>query len=104
MQTRIINRGTDIPDGLHAHIENSMQKLGRCYDGIYDARVVLAGPSGAEAAKLAEVTLSVKRGQLKAQQAASSHQDAVAGCVRQLRRQVLRYKDRLRSRTQVRHR
>lgn len=104
MQTRIVTRGTDIPDGLHAHILHSVQKLGRCYDGIYDARVVLGGSDDAAAPKHAEVTLSVRRGRLHAEEAGSTHLDAVNACVRRLRRQVLRYKSRLRSTKQDRHR
>ncbi|MDX1531743.1 MAG: ribosome-associated translation inhibitor RaiA [Rhodothermales bacterium] len=96
MQTRITARRSDIPDGLRAHIEQSVSKLDRYYDGIYDAHVVLTDGDGGRG-KAAEVTVNVRRQTLKAQNAAPTHEEAITGCVRELRRQVLRYKDRLRS-------
>jgi putative sigma-54 modulation protein len=105
MQTHIIARHTDVPDGLRAHIKTSVDKLGRFYGGIQKAHVVLNGAEvKAGAGKTAEVSLTLRRHQLRAQQSASTHQEAITGCVRQLRRQVLRYKDQARSTKQDRHR
>jgi len=103
MQTHIIARHTAVPDGLRAHIETSVDKLGRFYNGIQKAQVVLNGAE-LRAGKTAEVSLTLRRHQLRAQQAASTHEEAVSGCVRQLRRQVLRFKDQTRSTKQDRHR
>lgn len=103
MQTRITARHTTLTDGLRGHIEHSVNKLGRYYDGIHDAHVILDGHDQG-ISKTAEVKLSVYRRTLTAQEAAPTYQKAVTSCVRQLRRQVLRYKDRLRSTTQDVHR
>lgn len=102
MQTRITARHTTLNDGLRGHIESSVNKLGRYYDGIHDAHVVLDGQAGVS--KTAEVKLHVYRRTLTAQHAAPTYQEAVTSCVRQLRRQVLRYKGRLRSTDQDVHR
>lgn len=102
MQTRITARHATLTDGLRGHIESSVNKLGRYYNGIHDAHVVLDGQDGIS--KTAEVKLHVYRRTLTAQDAAATHQEAVTGCVRQLRRQVLRYKDRVRNTSQDVHR
>lgn len=103
MQTRITARHTELPDGLRAHIEHSVSKLGRYYDGIHDAHVVLDGHDSSSPGKQAEVKLNVYRQTLTARDAASTYQEAVNGCVRQLRRQVLRYKGKVRSTDQDVH-
>jgi putative sigma-54 modulation protein len=104
MQTRITARHVDVSNGLRAHIENSMSRLGRYYNGIHGAHIVLDGCETRVAGKSAEVTVSVRQNLLRAQQEAESHEEAVNRCVRQLRRQVLRYKNRVRSTNQHRHR
>ncbi len=103
MQTRITARRADLPDSLRAHIEQSVSKLDRYYDGIHDAHVVLDGQE-AGAAKQAEVKVSVSRRILSARDVAPTYQEAVSGCVRQLRRQVLRYKDGVRDTSKDVHR
>jgi putative sigma-54 modulation protein len=97
MQTRITARHTELSDGLRAHIESSLNKLDRYYDGIYDAHVVLDGHATTTTGKKAEVKVHLYRRTLTAQDAGVTYQDAVNGCVRQLRRQVLRYKGKIRS-------
>jgi len=104
MQTRITARGFDVSDGLRTHIEGSVERLERYFDGIHDAHVILNGHGAPGEEKMAEITVQVPRGQLRAAGAAATHKDAVTGAVRQIRRQVLRYKDRVRSRRSVRHR
>ena len=95
MQTHITARHTTLTDSLRGHIEHSVNKLDRYYNGIHDAHVVLNGDAGVS--KTAEVKLNVYRRTLTAQNDAPTYQEAVSGCVRQLRRQVLRYKDTMRS-------
>lgn len=94
MPTRIAAPHVEVNDGLRAHIERSVDKLEKYYNGIYDARVTLNGSEGPQAS--AEITLNVYRQTLAARETAPTHREAVDECVRQLRRQVLRYKDRLR--------
>ena len=97
MQTRITARHGEAPDGLRAHIEQALGKLERVFDGIHGARVVLDGAPGPAADKQAEIALTLRRQTLTARGAAPSHHEAVDACVRQLRRQVSRYKEKLRS-------
>lgn len=103
MSTRITARHTDLSDGLRAHIEQSVSKLDRYYDGIHDAHVILNGKDSNDLGKKAEVKVSVYRRTLTAQDDGTTYQDAVNGCVRQLRRQVLRYKGKIRSTDQHVH-
>lgn len=95
MQTRITARHTTLTDGLRGHIEQSVGKLHRYYNGIHDAHVILNGDAGVS--KTAEVKVNVYRRTLTAQDDAPTYQEAVTGCIRQLRRQVIRFKDRTRS-------
>jgi len=97
MPTRITARNTDLSDGLRAHIEQTVSKLDRYYDGIHDAHVILEGQESSDANKKAEVKVNVSRRVLSAQDAGPTYKEAVNGCVRQLRRQVLRYKEKIRS-------
>lgn len=103
MPTRITARHTELSDGLRAHIEKTVSKLDRYYDGIHDAHVVLDGQDSDNLGKKAEVKVHVYRRTLTAQDAGSTYQDAVTGCVRQLRRQVLRYKGKIRSKDKDSH-
>ncbi len=98
MQTRITARHFDASNGLRTHVKESLSKLERYYDGIYDAHVILEDNPSPEAAKRAEIALNVYRQTLTATDTAPSHKAAVDGCVRQLKRQVVRYKDKLRDR------
>jgi len=104
MNTRITARRSDVSDGLRAHIENSMTKLGRYYDGIHNAHVVLDDHGTVGEGKSAEITVTVSRQLLRAQRSGTSHQQAVSSCMRQLKRQVMRYKSKVRSTDQDRHR
>ncbi len=104
MQTRITARHTDLSDGLRAHIEQSVSKLDRYYDGIHDAHVILDGHEAGRSGKRAEVKVHVSRRTLTAQDAAPTYREAVSGCVRQLRRQVLRYKEGVRDTSKNVHR
>ncbi len=96
MQTRITARHFDASLGLRTHVEESLAKLERFYDRIYDAHVILEDHPSPEAEKRAEIALNVYRRTLTASDTAPSHRAAVDGCVRQLKRQVVRYKEKLR--------
>ena len=96
MQTRITAHQTDANDGLRAYVEQSVSKLGRYYDGIHDVHVILKDNASPASDKRAEIALNVYRQTLTASDTAPTHEAAVDGCVRQLRRQVSRYKSRLR--------
>ncbi|NNF59511.1 MAG: ribosome-associated translation inhibitor RaiA [Rhodothermaceae bacterium] len=96
MQTRITAHQTTATDQLRAYAEQSVSKLNRYYDGIHDVHVVLKDDPSPTADKRAEIALHVYRQTLNASDSAPTHEAAIDGCVRQLRRQVSRYKDRLR--------
>jgi putative sigma-54 modulation protein len=97
MQTRITARHCEASDGLRAHITNQLGKLERVYDRIHDAHVILRDDPSPAADKRVEIALNVYRQTLKATDMAPTHAAAVDGCVRQLRRQVSRYKGKGRS-------
>ena len=94
MPTRIHARQFEAPDALRNHVLQQVGSLDKIYNGIHDARVVLA--EEADDSKRADVAIQVYRQTLTAQQTAATHELAVSECVRQLRRQVLRYKSQLR--------
>jgi putative sigma-54 modulation protein len=96
MQTRITARHFAASDGLRSHVARSLGKLERYFDRIHDAHVILhdAPPTDSRA----EIALSAPRQTFSAAYAAPTVEAAVDGCVRQLRRQVVRHKDRLRRR------
>jgi putative sigma-54 modulation protein len=96
MQTRITARHCEASDGLRAHIESQLGKLERVFDRIHDAHVILQEDPSPAADKRAEIALSVHRQTLKAADTGPTHTAAVDGCVRQLRRQVSRYKSKVR--------
>lgn len=97
MQTRITARHCEASDGLRAHIENQLGKLERVYDRIHGAHVVLQEDPSPASDKRVEIALNVYRQTLKASDSAPTHTAAVDGCVRQLRRQVTRYKGKART-------
>ncbi|MDX1418479.1 MAG: ribosome-associated translation inhibitor RaiA [Rubricoccaceae bacterium] len=98
MQTRITARHGETSDGLRAHIETQLSKLTRVYDRIHGAHVVLQDDPSPSADKRVEIALNVYRQTLKASDTGPTHAAAVDGCVRQLRRQVTRYKGKVRNR------
>lgn len=93
MPTRIHARQFEAPDALRTHVLQQVESLEKVYNGIHDARVVL---EDADQEKRADVAIQVYRQTLTAHHTAPSHEAAVAGCVKQLRRRVLRYKNQLR--------
>ena len=104
MQTQITARGFDTSDTLRDHVIASLTKLDRLYNGIQDARVTLSTSDAGQYQKKAEVALNLRQQTLTVSSTGKRHEDAVADCVRQLRRQVIRHKDRVRSVKQDRHR
>jgi len=103
MPTRITARNATLSDRLREHIEQSISKLDRYYDGIHDAHVILDGKESSNVNKKAEIKVNVSRRVLSAQDAGQTYQEAINGCVRQLRRQVLRYKEKIRSKDKDSH-
>jgi putative sigma-54 modulation protein len=96
MQTRITARHFEASDGLRSHVADELGKLGRYFDRIHDAHVILLDAPAADSR--AEIALNAPHQTFTAAHAAPTIEAAVDGCVRQLRRQVGRHKDRLRRR------
>ncbi|QXD14388.1 ribosome-associated translation inhibitor RaiA [Rhodocaloribacter litoris] len=94
MQTQITARHFHAPSELQQHIKERLAWLERYYDGITDAHVVLT--NGQVGDRQAEIILNVYRQQLTARETATTHAEAVDRCTEQLRRQLLRYKEKLR--------
>ena len=97
MRTEITFRHFESVPKLREHASKGLQKLSRYYDGITDARVVLDIESADLELKSVEISLGVYRRRLTASEAASTHEEAINKCVAHLRRQIIRYKDKLRS-------
>ena len=104
MDTRITTRRFDLSDKLRTHIETTASKLSRYFDNIQDIHFVLEDHETRVDGKKAEVTLSLPGGILRAEHSSSTHRESVSECARQLRRQVIRHKDRMTSVDQDRHR
>ena len=97
MQTQITARHFDADDTLKEYASKKLAKLERYYDGITEARVVLGEDGGAGSSKSAEIIVRVYQQTLSAAAEGASHEDAIDQCVDALRRQVKKYKAKLRS-------
>jgi ribosomal subunit interface protein len=94
MQTRITARHFQASDGLRSYIARSLGRLERYYDRGGRAHVVLTDGRAETADKKVEIALSAPRQTFTSAYTADTHEAAVDGCVRQLRRQAVRYKER----------
>jgi putative sigma-54 modulation protein len=92
MQIQMTARHFDASPALQTRVAERMQKLERYYDGILGANVVLTR----KPEKAAEISVNVYRQTLTARTTRETHEDAVDECVEHLRRQLLRYKAKLR--------
>lgn len=78
-------------------IEQKLQKMDKYFDRIIEARVTLKlENSGQVKDKIAELSLSVPGETLFVSESAKTFESSVDSAVATMRRQLLRYKDRLR--------
>ena len=84
------------PD-LRDHAIKGIKKLSKYYDGITNAHVVLDIEHLETEMRSAEISVGVYRQTLTASDVAETHEEAINHCIAHLTRQILRYKDRLRS-------
>lgn len=78
-------------------IEQKLQKMDKYFDRIIEARVTLKlENSGQVKDKIAELSLSVPGDTLFVSESAKTFESSVDSAVATMRRQLLRYKDRLR--------
>lgn len=104
MQKQITARHFDATSTLRTYADQSLNKLERYYDGITDAHIILTEDGTSQANKRAEITLNVYRQRLSAHDAAATHEEAIDHCVEGLRRQLLKYKSKLRRKDRNEHR
>lgn len=97
METQFTARHFDASPALQEYATKSLSKLERYYDGIVDAHIVLSSNGAPSADKTAEITVGVYQQRLAANDSASTYEQAIDSCVERLRRQLLRYKRKLKS-------
>jgi putative sigma-54 modulation protein len=99
MQMQVTARHFKASDELHVYVSERVSKLQRYYDGITSARVVLERlpvQANGSTAYAAEISLNVYRQVLTAREESTSYEEAVNQCIGNLKRQIIRYKDKLR--------
>ena len=99
MQMQVTARHFKADDELHMYVTEHVEKLQKYYDGITSARVILEHEpvqTNGSVSCSAEISLNVYRQMLTAREEATTHEDAVNQCVGNLKRQIIRYKDKLR--------
>lgn len=102
--TQITARHVDVSNRVRQYAEDRTSKLEKFYDGIIDAHVILGEDNSPAEEKTAEINVSVYQKQLSAEDSASTHEEAINLCVDHLRRQLEKYKAKLRSKDKDAHR
>ena len=102
-QLQVTTRHFDASPTLRDHAARSLEKLERIYDGIVDAHVILEADGTPPDHKKAEITLNVYQKRLSASSTAASHEKALDECTESLRRQLKKYKGKLKSTDQDRY-
>ncbi len=103
-QTQITTRHVDVSDRVRQYAEDRTAKLEQFYDGIIDAHVILGEDNSPASNKTAEININVYQKQLSADDSASTHEEAINQCVDHLRRQLEKYKAKLRDKNKDAHR
>lgn len=97
MQTQITARHFDANPALRDYASSKLSRLERYYDGITEARLVLSDEGGPATGKSAEIIIHVYQKTLSANSEGTSHEQAIDRCMAAIRRQIKRYKAKLRS-------
>lgn len=95
MHIQITARQFHASQRLHEYARKKIERLSKYYDGITGVRVTMSKDGQPEVNQV-EMSASVHRQQLVASAEGSTHEEAVDECVDRLKRQVVRYKDKLR--------
>ena len=104
MQSQITARNIDLYPDLRDHVDSRLAKLERYYDGIINAHVILEESNAPSGDKKAEINIDVYQKRLSAEDTAPTYEQALNQCVDHLRRQLKKYKARLRSTDRDAHR
>jgi putative sigma-54 modulation protein len=103
-QTQITTRHVDVSDRVRQYASDRTDKLEQFYDGIVSAHVILGEDNSPAENKTAEINIDVYQDRLSAEDSASTHEEAINLCVDHLRRQLEKYKAKLRDRDKDVHR
>lgn len=103
-QTQITARHVDVSDRVREYARSRTAKLEQFYDGIVNAHVILGKDNSPAENKTAEINIEVYRKHLSAEDSGTSHEEAINLCVDHLRRQLEKYKSKLRSKDKDAHR
>jgi putative sigma-54 modulation protein len=103
-QTQVTTRHVDVSDRVQEYAQDRTAKLEQFYDGITGAHVILGKDNSPAENKTASINIDVYQRRLSAEDAASSHEKAINLCVDHLRRQLEKYKAKLRSKDKDAHR
>lgn len=103
-QTQITARHVDISDRIREYAAERTSKLEQFYDGIVNAHVILGEDNSPANNKTAAINIEVYQKQLSAEDSADTHKEAINLCVDHLRRQLEKYKSKLRDKTKDAHR
>lgn len=96
MEPRITARRCKLSPTDKDAISGKLTKLTQYYDGITDVQVVIEKDTASIQPYNAEIIVNVFRQQLAGTASDSTFEAAVDACVDRLRRQLLKYKSRLR--------
>jgi putative sigma-54 modulation protein len=103
-QTQVTTRHVDVSDRVLEYARERTAKLEQFYDGIVSAHVVLGEDNSPAENKTASINIDVYQQRLSADDAATNHEEAINLCVDHLRRQLEKYKAKLRSTDKDSHR
>jgi len=97
MEVRITARRFSLGETQKREIEEKVTKLTQYYDGITDTQVILDNSSDSSSGKVAELNVNVFRQTLVSQAEGDSIESALDAAAERMRRQLMRYKEKLRS-------
>ncbi len=96
MQIQITARHFQASDRLQDYTQKKVERLGKFYDGISGVQVVMSKDGNPETHSV-EISAQVHRQRLAAHANGRTHEEAVDECVSRMKRQVVRFKDKIRN-------
>lgn len=102
--TQITTRHVEVSDAVRQYAKDRTAKLEQFYDGIVSAHVILSEDNSPATKKTAAINIEVYQQELSAEDRAATYREAINLCVDHLRRQLERYKSKLRDTDKDAHR